>query len=101
MYERTLIVTNLSSRCTLPLCSRTSHTQATCSWVKPKVAMPEAGLGVGGPPSTPPPSDAATPPTPGKLEKLERLWPTPEKAKNMIVLMSSASLEHIIFDYLI
>ena len=86
-----MIVTNLSSRWTLPLCSRTSHTQATCSWVKPKVAMLEAGPGVGGPPSTPPPSTVPatdTPPTPGKLEKLERLWPTPEKAENNAFLKS-------------
>lgn len=29
-----------------PDCSRTSQTHATCSWVKPKEAMPEATEGV-------------------------------------------------------
>ena len=81
--------TDLSSLATLPLCSSTSHTQATCSCVNPKLVIVElaaAEVGVAGPGSSPP-SDPAPPPPPaparlGKLEKLERHWPTPENAEN-------------------
>ena len=73
---------HLSSLATLPLCSSTSQTQATCSWVKPKEVMVElvdGGVGreLGELEISPPPS----PDNEGKLEKLERHWPTPGKAE--------------------
>ena len=77
---------HLSSRATLPLCSRTSQTQATCSWVNPKevmVELAEGGVGrvvgeLGNSPLPPPSPDSE-----GKLEKLERQLggPTPGNAE--------------------
>ena len=66
-------LSDLSSRATLPLCSNTSQTQATCSWVNPKEVMVElvdGGVGreLGELEISPPPK----PDNDGKLEKLER-----------------------------
>ena len=55
----------LASLSTLPDCSRTSHTQATCSWVNPKEVREGA---------EPAPSPS------GKAGTLDRHWPTPENA---------------------
>ena len=71
-------LSHLSSRATLPLCSNTSHTQATCSWVNPKEVMVElvdGGVGrvvgeLGNSPLLPP-----SPDNEGKVEKLERQLP--------------------------
>ena len=89
MFTIYCLATDLSSLATLPLCSSTSHTQATCSCVNPKLVIVElaaAEVGVAGPGSSPPSDPApAPPPAParlGKLEKLERHWPTPENAEN-------------------
>ena len=80
-------LSDLSSRATLPLCSNTSQTQATCSWVNPKEVMVElvdGGVGrvvgeLGNSPLLPP-----SPDNEGKVEKLERQLPAGPTGKPKI-----------------
>ena len=75
LYITILLSSYLSNLLTFPLCSSTSQTQATCSWVNPNELMEELEeTGVGGAKE----GSALTPVVPGgapklgKFEKLER-----------------------------
>ncbi len=55
----------LASLSMFPDCSKTSHTQATCSWVKPKEAIPPL------PEAVPPPLEEPTPTEPTDEDEVE------------------------------
>ena len=89
----------LASRSTLPLCSRTSQTQATCSWVKPKLVREGAGGEGRAEWSRPPAPDMEAMPMPGRgkpgnCDRQEGAMlggPTPENAEKREIVLTAAA----------